>query len=275
MKIRYILSLASAIIFLNVCSAADPHWIYEEQADWGALESEDAGLVPPANYPYAECSIGRKQSPVDLIRADITQVTENKLKFEYTTNPLSISNNGHTVKVNVANGNVKIGATAYSLLQFHMHAPSEHTINGHHYPLEIHFVHGTPDGKLAVVGVFAKIGGANWALQKVLDNTPDTLQDVAPEGITFNPVDLVPAHSLPATSSFFTYSGSLTTPPCTEGVQWYVLKTPIEISAEQLALYQEKYLAGANKAAADAGLPSVSEDGNRWVQPLNGRIVVK
>lgn len=255
--------------------AADPHWTYEEEPTWGEIESLDLTALPPAKFPYAECSIGQKQSPVDIVPESASTVSRNAIKFGYGANPLSISNNGHTVKVNIATGGMSLSLEHFNLLQFHMHAPSEHTLNGQHYPLEIHFVHSTPDGKLAVVGVFAKIGTANPALQTVLDNAPDGLSTATPNNLTINPTDLLPATLTPITRAYYTYAGSLTTPPCTEGVNWYVLKTPIQISAAQLALYQAKYQSGADTAASNVGAPLPGSDGNRLTQPLNGRVLGK
>ena len=156
-----------ALSFMAVSTtafASDPHWLYDEQAEWGEITDKTVTVKPP--YPYAECSLGQKQSPVDLGTAKAVS-SMNLLQPKYLEEPLVISNNGHTVKVNAKAGNLMIGSEKYDLLQYHIHAPSEHVINGKTYPLEIHFVHGTPDGKLAVLGVFAEEGKVNIEFQKI------------------------------------------------------------------------------------------------------------
>jgi carbonic anhydrase len=148
---------------------------------------------------------------------------------------------------------LSIGSEKYTLLQYHIHAPSEHTIGGKMYAAEIHFVHGTPDGKLAVVGVLVdapSTAKANVEFQNLLNLAPHNQTD-APV-LTANPAKL-----LPSTSKFYLYSGSLTTPPCTEGVNWYVLQKPIQITPAQLTTFETLYSGNA-----------------RSVQALNGRQVL-
>jgi carbonic anhydrase len=147
-----------------------------------------------------------------------------------------------------------IGNEKYSLLQYHIHAPSEHVINGKSYPLEIHFVHGTPDGKLAVIGVFAEEGKANSQFDTILDYAPENHDGFAAPMMRFiNPSLLLPTNK----KSFYLYAGSLTTPPCSEGVNWYVMKNPIQLSKDQIVRFEKFY---ANNA--------------RHSQPLNGRQVL-
>lgn len=148
-----------AAIITSSAYAADPHWTYDEQADWGALENTDTSAPIPELYPFAECGIGQKQSPVDIAGPSVT-LDINRVKPIYSDIPLSISNNGHTIKVNtplIDNPNVLfVAREKYQMLQFHFHAPSEHTLNGVSYPLEVHFVHSAPSGRLAVIGVLFK-----------------------------------------------------------------------------------------------------------------------
>ncbi len=230
----------------------DPHWHYEDQADWGAISAIDTTTLAPELYPYAECGLGAKQSPVDLGQS--TKVTTtNLLRPSYRAETLSVSNNGHTIKVNTQNSTLNIGSEKYQLLQYHIHAPSEHVVDEKTYPLEIHFVHATPDGKLAVIGVFAEAGiKENADFQKILNNAPKSVEDVEIKAFTLNPAKL-----LSSTRDFYLYSGSLTTPPCTEGVNWYVLKNPIQLSQNQITAFEAFY-----------------SDNARHHQALNGRSVL-
>lgn len=237
---------------LSVAYAEEPHWTYDEQDIWGSLE--DLTQPIPARYPYAECGIGKKQSPVD-ISAPLATLGVNSIRTLYKATPWTITNNGHTIMVSMPLDSInqlRVGVEKYPLLQFHFHAPSEHTINGKAFPLEIHFVNASSNGKLAVVGVLVKEGAASPEFQKILDNAPTI------ENTTNNPtVTLYPSRLLPDdTAHFFNYAGSLTTPPCTEGVDWHVLTTPIEASAEQITQFEALYSGNA-----------------RTTQDLNGRVV--
>lgn len=243
--------------------AAGPHWEYDEQASWGSILDDTVQNPVPYPYPYATCNLGTKQSPLNLAtQMDLSDVplvvSQNSLKFAYSDIPVNVENNGHTLKVNTPAGgasNLAIGQDHYSLLQYHFHSPSEHQLQGHSYPLEIHFVHGTQDGKMAVVGVFFKRGKHNPGLQAVLDNAPLTVGTVtALTDKTLNPSALLPKKQI----EFFTYAGSLTTPPCTEGINWYVLKNPVEASHQQIDQFQSFY-----------------SDNARSPQSANGRQVIR
>ncbi len=117
-------------------------------------------------------------------------------------------------------------------MQFHFHSPSEHAVEGELYPAEMHLVHADADGNLAVVGVFISEGAENTAFTPVWDNLPAEETEATPTGATINAADLLPDEQL-----FFRYSGSLTTPPCSEGVLWSVMSDPVEMSAEQIEMY--------------------------------------
>ncbi|WP_019864413.1 carbonic anhydrase [Methylovulum miyakonense] len=246
--------LSIITIITPAAYADDPHWTYDEQAEWGALENTDVSAPIPELYPFAECGLGQKQSPVD-ISAPSVNLDINRINLVYSAVPLSISNNGHTIKVNmpiVANPNASfVGREKYQLLQFHFHAPSEHTISGVSYPLEVHFVHSAPSGRLAVVGVFFKVGKENLEFQKILDNAPLVVGEFKSDSEVIDPYNLLPSSRL-----FYTYAGSLTTPPCTEGVDWYVLRRPITVSKAQIAQFEALYSGNA-----------------RAVEQLNGRVV--
>ena len=183
------------------------------------------------------------------------------LMFGYKPSSLSMINNGHTVQMNYDAGST-LGRTGSSdsststLAQFHFHAPSEHTVDGASFPMEAHLVHVNAAGKpVAVVGVFIKTGKENAGLTKAFQGLPAKSGDKsAPDGATIDARTL-----LPADKTFFTYAGSLTTPPCTEGLTWYVFKTPIEMSPAQIGAFTKLEHLGHT---------------NRPVQSLGGRVVL-
>ncbi|MCA1978296.1 MAG: carbonic anhydrase family protein [Thiobacillus sp.] len=226
--------------------AETPHWAYEGAhgaAHWAEIDKS-----------YSECKLGHAQSPIDIRTAKVDK-NAPALEFAYQPKPLALVNNGHTVQVNEAGaGTLTIGGHVYQLAQFHFHTPSEERIKGKPYDLVAHFVHKDEAGKLAVVAVLFKVGKENTALKPVLDNMPIA---AGPEhsvaGVSVNPADL-----LPARLGYYHFMGSLTTPPCSEGVSWYVLTTPVELSRAQLAEFRTLYQHNA-----------------RPVQPLNGREVTE
>jgi carbonic anhydrase len=221
-------------------------WSYE-----GANGPEHWGDLDRA---YAACKSGKQQSPIDIRQTQ--QANLPPLKFGYKSGPLKIINNGYTaVRVNYAPGNgnfLTVAGSRYELTQFHFHRPSEEYVNGKPYDMVAHFMHEDSGGKIAGVAVFLKAGSANATIQRLwehMPNTPGKEQGVA--GVEVNPAGL-----LPRDTAYYTYKGSLTAPACTEGVTWFVLKTPVEISAQQIAAFARLY-------PHDVRPP----------QPLNGRIV--
>ena len=203
--------------------AADgPHWGYAGEhgpAQWGALGGDNA-----------VCGAGREQSPVDLDGAIAAQHPE--VVPSLRAGPLRIVNNGHTIQVNTpSGGHTMLGDKRFDLLQFHFHHPSEHVVAGSAFPLEVHLVHRAADGELAVLGVFFRPGAANPALAPVWAALPGSK---GPEVVGTAMVD--PAALLPG-GKVFRYAGSLTTPPCTESVQWVVYETPATASDEQFARF--------------------------------------
>jgi carbonic anhydrase len=219
-------------------------WTYEEASRWSELDPD-----------YAVCNTGKEQSPIDISHTQKTELPS--LRFEYKSGALKhVINNGHTIRVNYhdapENGNVLVvGDQRYQLTQFHFHRPSEEYIYGKPYDMEVHLMHRASDGKAAGVTVVLKIGSANATIQKIWEHMPKTegQQDVA--GVELNPAGL-----LPYTTGYYTYMGSQTAPPCSEGITWFVLKTPIEISAEQISAFAKLYPRDV-----------------RPLQPLNGRVV--
>jgi carbonic anhydrase len=243
---------------ISLPASAAPHWTHADQADWGAIDDLSQSQAP-LMYPYAECGIGSHQSPVDL-SGEANSEKLNMLEIQYVKDTPDFFNSGHAVQVITSasyKGVLKIGNDIYPLTQFHFHAPSEHVIGFKTFPAELHFVHVRPDGRIAVLGVLLKEGAANPAIQTILDNVPATTTPPEPahntnSGVALNPKRLLPEHK----SHFYTYAGSLTTPPCSEGVSWYVLAEPVEASTAQIAQLEGFY-----------------KDNNRWPQNLNGRTV--
>jgi carbonic anhydrase len=205
-----------------------PHWSYRIPNDpkhWAEL---DPG--------FSACATGHHQSPIDIKNAQKADLPT--LKFDYNAVPLSIVDNGHTVMVNYAPGStLTVGDKVYKLVQFHFHHPSEEHINGKRYDMVAHLVHSDADGHLAVVSVLFKRGPANSLLGTLWKDVPVEKEKVAsPADVSINVKDL-----LPTDVGYYTFSGSLTTPPCTEGVTWYVLKASATLSPQQLASFAKLY----------------------------------
>ena len=205
-----------------------PHWSYEGKENprhWGSLD--------PA---FATCMMGHNQSPIDIRHPKIADLPE--LKFDYKAVPLSIVNNGHTIMVNYASGStLTVGDKTYSLKQFHFHHPSEEHINGKGFDMVGHLVHADTDGHLAVVAVLFKAGVSNPLVETLWKNMPSEKdKTVEMSAVPVNVQDLIPSQH-----GYYTYSGSLTTPPCTEGVTWYILKSASSLSNEQLATFTKLY----------------------------------
>lgn len=201
-----------------------PHWSYEGEGGpehWGSLEAE-----------YEACATGLQQSPVDLSGEVLTDLAN--IEFNYQPSEVNILNNGHTIQVNYDEGSsIVVDGHEYALVQFHFHAPSEHTVDGHSFPAEIHLVHSDANGALAVVGVFMELGSENADLQSVWDHMPAEESEAADAGTTVDAAEL-----LPESGETYRYPGSLTTPPCSEGVSWFVMAEPIQISEGQLDAFQ-------------------------------------
>lgn len=221
-----------------------PHWEYADEGDAG---ENNWGNIDPA---YASCKDGREQSPIDLVNKDGVDIADIELAEE-TISPLPMVNNGHTIQVNATStGGMTIDGKTYKLAQFHFHAPSEHTFDGLYAPLEVHLVHKSDDGNLAVLGILIKEGEENAALAPVFANIPaeKTEEPIEVEG-SLDVMALIPENR-----TTFRYNGSLTTPPCTEGVLWNVFVDTIEASREQIRAYTVVY-----------------NDTARQIQPLNER----
>ena len=212
------------------------HWGYE--GDNGPEHWGDA---------FPVCGKGKKQSPLNIIGP--FEKSKDTLSVDYKEGPLKMLNNGHTIQVNIEPGStLTIGKESFDLLQFHFHRPSEEQVDGKNASMVAHFVHKSKEGKLAVIGVMLNEGKDSAAIKTLWANLPPKEgEEFLPPKVTFNPGSM-----LPKEMAFYNYEGSLTTPPCTEGVQFYILKTPVDISKQQLAKFPFKLNA-------------------RPVQSLNGR----
>ena len=198
-----------------------------EPAEWGysgEIGPEHWGALDAA---YAACSEGRRQSPIDL--AGYAPGDAPALSFAYVPDGTHVTNTGVFLKVkHEGDSRLTLAERHYLLVNVHAHTPAEHTVNGERFPLELHLVHKNESGELAVVGVLFRLGEPNPALQALLDAAP-------PPGDLADPASpLDPSAYLPARTSHYRYTGSLTTPPCTEGVQWLVMTEVAEASEEQL-----------------------------------------
>lgn len=220
-------------------SAHAAHWGYEGAAGpaaWGALKPE-----------FGLCANGQRQSPID-IRGGLA-VDLEPVKFDYRPSAFSVIDNGHTVQVNLPPGNaIEVGGRRYELVQFHFHRPSEERIDGRQFEMSLHLVHKDPSGRLAVVGVLLGKGPAHPAVQTVWNNLPLEKNEEASARAQIDP-----SHLLPEDRRYFTYMGSLTTPPCSEGVQWVVMRTPVTVTAEQIELFARIYPMNARPAQPVAG----------------------
>jgi len=224
----------------------DAHWGYEGKTGpdhWASLAAE-----------FGTCGTGQNQSPVDLSR--IVEAEQPPVTFHYDSTPLTVTNNGHSVQVDYAPGSyIEVGNHRFELKQFHFHSPSEHEVAGHDYPMEGHLVHADEKGNLAVIGVLYEEGGENEVIRSVWDHMPtEAGHEEMIDGVMVNADGL-----LPEARSFYRYNGSLTTPPCTEGVTWMVMKQPVRVSRQEVEQFHA--LMGV--------------DNNRPVQPLNARLVIE
>jgi len=225
-------------------AASGPHWDYEGPTGpqaWGDLDAVSA-----------VCKQGGAQSPIDL--ADGLRVPALPgLQVAYGSTKVKVTNNGHTFQVNVDKGSsLTVDGKKFELLQFHFHTPSEHTLDGRSYPLELHLVHQAADKNLAVIGVLLAEGAPNMLLTKFWERLPHNAGEVD-TGQTIDLKELLPRNI----DDYLTYSGSLTTPPCTESVRWIVLRRAVEVSKAQIAAFRAVFPVNA-----------------RPTQPIGARLVL-
>lgn len=238
-------ALASALITVPVVASDGPSWSYT--ADRGP--GHWAELSPA----YAACGAGQNQSPVDI--ATPLEAALRGPAIEYQETGRQVHHDGHTLKVTFPPGNAIVyEGERYRLRQLHFHVPSEHHLDGKAFPMEAHLVHEAEDGRLAVLALLFEEGRATPALEALLRQAPGTAgqQVTLDEGIEADAL-------LPEAADYYRLNGSLTTPPCSEGVLWLVAKTPLSISETQLRA-MSRLLGAAN---------------NRPLQPLNARRVLE
>ncbi len=220
------------------------HWDYEGDhgpAHWSELTEN-----------FSICNTGKNQSPIDL--ASILEAEMPKLDFNYQTlGHLLEENTGHAIQEVVQPGNmVRLQEKAYELKQFHFHSPSEHTVRGRHYPMEVHFVHQNEMGELLVVGLMFEVGRHNLLMDQLPSFRAARGEDPLAGSVDFNELVV-------GLDKYFLYNGSLTTPPCSEGVRWIVMQEPIEVSADQIQHFRDL----------------LGFDNNRPIQPINARILLQ
>lgn len=218
------------------------HWTYDGDAGpshWGSLDTA-----------FSRCAVGKAQSPIDITSAHHGALPS--LGIYYHDTRVNVVNNGHTIQVNYDPGSsIEIEKVRYQLVQFHFHTPSEHTFSGKGAPAELHLVHKSADGRLAVIAVMIVRGPENSALTPIWKHLPVAEGPAQQLNARFTALDLLPARRMT-----YRYTGSLTTPPCSEGVKWLVMTSPITLSDRQLG-----------------NLTAILHANNRPVQPLNRRMV--
>ena len=233
---------ATALVLLATAATAEG-WSYDGEhgpEHWAELSADNA-----------TCATGTFQSPFDIVPDIDADLAE--LDMHYGQIPVSVTNNGHTLVVSGGpDDHVRIGDVDYKLVQFHFHTPSEYLIDGKSFPMEVHFVHQAEDGRFAVIGAMIAEGAANPAIAQLWNVAPYDPDTTGSGDAVISIRDLMPSNQ-----SYMRFMGSLTTPPCTEGINWHMLMTPITASAEQIAAFRSAF-----------------PHNNRPIQPRNGRLVV-
>lgn len=240
-------SLVIGLLLTGGSLAADNvHWGYS-----GHEGPENWGELSPG---YATCSNGLNQSPVNI--TDTVEGDLPVLKVTYQSGGDEVVNNGHTIKVNYVSGStITVDNHTFELKQFHFHSPSENTIDGQSFPMEAHFVHADKDGNLAVVAVMYELGDQNAELERVWSQMPGKVGDEIKLKHRVDANKLLPAGD----HDYYRFNGSLTTPPCSEGVAWFVIKKSDTVSKQQLDKFTQV----------------MHHDNNRPVQPIHARVIVK
>lgn len=214
------------ILLIVSCSSHQKHWGYEGETspeNWAQIHKD-----------YQACAAGEYQTPVNLNRSKSLEHDE-VVEFDYHKSPAEIINNGHTIQFNFKEKNfLKINNKKYELKQFHFHHQSEHTLGGKYYPGEMHFVHVSEDGKLAVVGLFLEYAKSREGAEKFFSKIP-----ALNESSSHQSVDL--SRFIGSRREHFYYQGSLTTPPCSENVHWIVFDQPLEIDQADFAGFTKIY----------------------------------
>ena len=240
------LALSSTQLTANEVETHAGHWGYtghNTPEKWGALSEK-----------FRECGVGLNQSPINITHS--LHANLPPLSPDYSHSSKSIVDNGHTIQVNMEAGDtLTVDGITFELKQFHFHSPSENHIDGKAYPLEAHFVHLDKDGNIAVIAVMFEEGAQNKELEKVWKDMPQK----DGESKTLKLANIAKA-ILPEDKHYYRFNGSLTTPPCTEGVRWFVLKQPMTISKEQIKKFHDD---------------TMHHNNNRPIQPLDARMIVE
>lgn len=249
----------SGVLIFSVCLLITPclpqKKIEEDAFIWSYEGNKGPSYWASIDSAFSACAKGTKQSPVDITFSDTkidTAYEDIQIQYEPTT--FSLIHDGHTIQANTSSDSniIRIDEEDYTLSQIHFHSPSEHQLNGQKFEMEGHLVHRNSEDELAVVGFFIREGDENKVLSEMWSKLP--VEKTKEEIAVNQPVNL--AHLFPEEKSIFHYSGSLTTPPCSEGVEWLVLEQAIEMSKEQIDSFR-----------------SILSENNRPIQPLNERAV--
>lgn len=241
---KTIVSICLATASTFAVAGSNSHWDYSGKAgpkNWAKLSADNFACI------------GNNQSPINL--TGFIEAELKPIEFNYAAGGNEVINNGHTIQVNYAKGSsINLDGQTFELKQFHFHAPSENHINGKSFPLEVHLVHASDKGELAVVALMFKEGKENPIIKKAWKGMPKK-----PGDKTGLYADIAVADLLPTNKSYYRFNGSLTTPPCSEGVRWLVMKDSVEVSKEQVEKF--KHVLG--------------HDTNRPIQAINARPVLQ
>ena len=246
-----LLTIVSCALGLIAAAGAQEHASSEHTWDYGP--SRGPSHWGELKREYAPCKDGHHQSPIDIrnpLKADLPAI-----QFHYEPSPLNIIDNGHTIMINYSPGSfITVGGRRYELKQFHFHRPSEEKIDGKAYEMTVHFVHTDEKGNVAVVAVLLEKGEDNALVNTLWKDLPKEKEKVESE----KDVQIDADRLLPQDHSYYTFFGSLTTPPCSEGVTWLVLKHPVSVSAAEIEQFSKLYRNDA-----------------RPTQPVYGRVVLE
>lgn len=249
------------VMCITGCGRAKDLPVHTDKVKWGYAAENGPAVWGQLNPEYILCAEGTHQSPIALVNPTPTELPTILYEY-YPATGVDIHHNGHTIEVAYPEGSgIQIDGTHYQLLQFHFHAPSEHTVEGKPFDMEMHLVHESEEGNLAVVGLLIESGHHHPAFDPVWANLPSTpletqrIENVTIDlGLMLSPNKQITDEAVKAFPNTYRYNGSLTTPPCSEGVKWIVLTTPVEMSESQIAAFK-----------------AIIHGNNRPVQPLNGR----
>ena len=261
-----LMSITCVLMCLTSCGKTQNVPSATEKMEWGYETENGPDVWAQLSPEYFLCAEGKHQSPIDLVNPTPAELPP--IPYDYRPTSMNIRNTGHTIEVTCPEGSwIEVDGTRYKLLQFHFHAPSEHTVAGKPFEMEAHFVHKSEDGTLAVVGLLIESGRHKHVFDPIWSHLPavpgetQRIENVTEDGsliidprFMFAPNDHVEDVVPSSFGNYYRYGGSLTTPPCSESVKWIVLTTPIEMSETQIAAFK-----------------AIIHDNNRPVQPLNGR----